>query len=345
MAFGDTPLIVPVFLPHAGCPHRCVFCNQESITGNSGHPLNGQDVLCRIDDFLKGCRPSSRRIQLAFYGGNFLGMAPKAVSSLLQIAAACATKGKIHGIRFSTRPDTIDSPRLDSLRLYPVDVIELGAQSMDDEVLRLSRRGHTAEDTQKAVALLKARGYLTGLQLMVGLPGDDEHSALASARRVAALAPDFVRIYPTLVLQDSPLAQLYTSGRYMPWTLERCVSIVKDMYRVFRKHNISVIRMGLQATADLDSKACILAGPYHPAFGHLVMSRIFLEKAIATLKTGHRHRQAQQITLCVHPRSVSRLRGQHNENIHQLERMFQLAAIEVLSDPSIGEEDIALSPA
>ncbi|MDX9785747.1 MAG: radical SAM protein [Desulfobacterales bacterium] len=344
MASVDAPLIVPIFLPYAGCPHRCVFCNQESITGNRAQPLAHQTIKSRIDHFLKGCRPSSRRIQLAFYGGNFLGMAPEDVLSLLEMAAAYVKEGKIHGIRFSTRPDTIDSHRLDCLCAYPVDAVEIGAQSMNDEVLRLSRRGHTAEGTQQAVALLKSKGFVTGLQLMVGLPGDDERRAMASARSAAALSPDFVRIYPTVVLKESPLAKLYTSGRYISWTIERCVSIVKEMHGAFREKNIPVIRMGLQATVDLDSDACILAGPYHPAFGHLVISRIFLDKAVSTLKAcAQLPEKAQRVTFCVHPRSVPRLRGQHNENIKKLKQMFGLVTVDVRSDPLLAEDDVKLT--
>jgi histone acetyltransferase (RNA polymerase elongator complex component) len=193
------PFIVPVFLPHAGCPHRCLFCNQHATTGQEDTLPSARTVRKTITDFLAHRRDPTRFTEISFYGGNFLGLPPEQIQLLLATAAAFVHKGRVNGIRFSTRPDTIDAKRLDLIAPYPVTTIELGVQSMQDDVLERSARGHTADDTRRAVALLAGRPYALGLQMMVGLPGDTTASALATARQLAGLSPDFVRIYPAVV--------------------------------------------------------------------------------------------------------------------------------------------------
>lgn len=341
---GDaSPLIIPIFITHAGCPHRCAFCNQDTITGTGTSPPPA--VGERIDAFLSACRPTSRPVYVAFYGGNFLGLPDTEIRMLLTVADGYVRCGRIDGIRFSTRPDTIDSKRLDLLSPYPVHAIELGVQSMDEKVLALSRRGHSAADTAAAVARLRARGYHIGLQLMVGLPGDDEARAMDTAHRVAALFPDFVRIYPTVVLTGSPLARWYARGDYTPWPLSRCVSLVKRMLLLFQEKKIRVIRMGLQATADLDGGEGILAGPYHPAFGHLVFSEIYLDRATALLNAAgiSGEMAGRTVGIRVHPRCVSKMRGQKNENIRRLQQQFGLAGVAVIADASMADGQMTLA--
>ena len=267
------PFIIPIFLPHAGCLHQCVFCNQTCITGASRDALSMENVELKICDFLTYKKGDRRPVQVAFYGGNFLGLDKEYIKRLLNLSIKFVKNKDIDTIRFSTRPDTIDPDRLDIIKNYPVSTIEIGAQSMDDRVLTAAKRGHFASDTQKAAALLKQRHYETGIQMMVGLPGEDEDSSLSTGHRIAELAPDFVRIYPTVVLKNSLLAKWYQNGKYLPWSLERSVAQVKRLYLLFKKKGIRVIRMGLQAVKDLDSGTAILAGPYHPAFGHMVHSR------------------------------------------------------------------------
>jgi histone acetyltransferase (RNA polymerase elongator complex component) len=342
----DSPLIVPVFIPHAGCSHQCVFCNQERITGKRAQALSLPQIKNGIDTFLDGCRKTRRHVQLAFYGGNFLGLPAADVRVLLEMAMEYVNSRRINGIRFSTRPDTIDPERLDLIRRYPIDAVELGVQSMDDTVLSLSRRGHTAGDSETAAALLKAQGYQIGLQLMVGLPGDNEDRSMETARRVTALSPDFVRIYPAVVLKDSPLARLFDRGEYIPWSLPRSVSVTKQMYLLFQEKKIRVIRMGLQATTDLDSEGVILAGPYHPAFGHLVLSEIYFDRAVTAMTAagiigkGKPHRAVE---IRIAPRCVPRMRGDKNRNIDLLRELYGLSAVEVIADPSIEEGRIAVT--
>jgi histone acetyltransferase (RNA polymerase elongator complex component) len=330
------PFIIPVFLPHVGCPHQCVFCNQTSITGTPRGILSMEKVETQIIEFLKYKRENRRPAQVAFYGGNFLGLEKDDIQRLLNVSIKFVKNKDIDTIRFSTRPDTIDSVRLDIIKEYPVSTIEIGAQSMDDRVLTAAKRGHLADDVQKAAALLKERRYETGIQMMVGLPGDNEDRSLATGHRIGDLEPDFVRIYPTIVLKNSLLAKWYRNGRYRPWSLERSVAQVKKLYLLFKKKGIRVIRMGLQAAGDLDSGAAILAGPYHPAFGHMVHSAIFLDMAVAILEA--EKMSLDSAILKVHPRSISKMRGLKNKNVDILKRRFHMPSIRIIPDPSLSED-------
>lgn len=334
------PFIIPIFLPHAGCPHRCVFCNQTLITG-ARSKISAIYVRAAVKSFLK--YKSDRRdiVQIAFFGGNFLGIDTDEMRGMLTEAAAFVKAGRATSIRFSTRPDTIDRPRLDLIKNFPVSTVELGVQSMDDRVLLNSKRGHTSVDTQKAVGRLKEFNYEIGVQLMVGLPGDDHGRLLASARRVAELKPDFIRIYPTVVVADSPLANLYKAGRYTPLSLKDAVAQVKELYRFFSRKNIQVIRMGLQATNDLQKDSTILAGPYHPAFGHLVYSEIFLDRAVSAMRS--ENPKGNALALHVHPRSVSKMRGLKNGNIKKLQKKFHLQAIKIVADERLKEDQLKVA--
>jgi histone acetyltransferase (RNA polymerase elongator complex component) len=244
----------------------------------------------------------------------------------------------VDSIRFSTRPDTITSEHLDIIAAYPVATIELGVQSMDDHVLALAARGHRAADTVRAVERLQEHEYSIGLQMMVGLPGDNEARSLITAEKIAALQPDFVRIYPTIVVKNSRLAKMYRSGVYTPISQAEAVTQVKKLFLLFKKHGIGVIRMGLQATDDLADDSTVLAGPYHPAFGHLVYSEVFLDKAqqaLDSMKT-----LSDSITICVNPRSISKMRGLNNENIKKLREKYHLKTVEVLPDTFLGAEEL-----
>jgi histone acetyltransferase (RNA polymerase elongator complex component) len=334
----NRPFIIPVFLPHHGCPHRCIFCNQMTITSSKKNLLDTDQLCLWIKEFLKYKKKQRYPVQIAFYGGNFLGLKTDDIKRLLNAAAKFVKDGQVDSIRFSTRPDTINNQRLDAIKQYPVAAIELGVQSMDDRVLATANRGHTSSDTEQAVELLKARQYAIGLQMMVGLPGDDEAKALATGRRIAGLDPDFVRIYPTAVLADSPLAAWYQQGEYVPWPLKQCVTVVKKLYLMFTNNNIPVIRMGLQSSKDLEEGSTILAGPYHPAFGHLVHSEIFLDMAVAAIKPAKSNHVT--ITCKVHPRSLSKMRGLNNQNIEILKRKFQIKDLQIIPDPALSPNEL-----
>ena len=239
------PFIVPVFIPHAGCPHRCVYCNQAAVTGRA-ETLPGPEALRnKVAAFLKFRSQRRGRVQIAFFGGNFLGMAEAGIRQLLTEAAGFVRSGDVQGIRFSTRPDTVSPRTLEILSGFPVQTVELGAQSMDPEVLQRSRRAHTPDDTVKAVGLLADRGYEVGLQIMAGLPGDDEGKPPHGNRPAhRGAVPGFHSdLPPTRVLAGSPLEKWYREGQYQPLSLDAAVDLVRRLYVLFRAHSIPVIRI------------------------------------------------------------------------------------------------------
>ncbi len=296
------------------------------------------------DEFLKFKKQNRGPVQIAFYGGNFFGLETGYMLSMLNEARKLVEKKKVESIRFSTRPDTITKEKLKMISRFPVSTIEIGVQSMDNQVLKKAGRGHTCEDTEQAFGLLREpvySHYKTGAQLMVGLPGDDEAKAMASCRRIANLSPDFVRIYPTLVIKDSLLAKWYQKGIYCPWPVNRAVTLVKKMYLFFTNRNIKVIRMGLQASSDLEKGSTVLAGPYHPAFGHMVFSEIFLDRAetILNMQIGSH----TEITIKVHPDSASRMRGLKNRNIRILKQRHAIKKIHIIPDSALRSDACLVS--
>ena len=335
---AQSDLIIPIFLPHVGCPQRCVFCNQQAITGVTRRLPDASEISATIDSYLRYAKHTDRPIQLAFYGGNFLGLPSAEIRYLTDLTRRFVHDGKVQGIRLSTRPDTVTAANLDRLEDLPVAAVELGVQSMDDRVLRLCRRGHRSSHTIAAVGLLKQRSHPVGAQIMVGLPGDNPVSALGSAERIAALDPDFIRIYPTLVFEGSPLARWYRQGKYRPMSLGDAVTLVKRLYLVFEAFKIPVIRMGLQAAADFDDQTILLDGPYHPAFGHLVHSAIYLDRATAALEKTARRRHT--VSLQVHPRSVSKMKGLSNSNLLTLKKRFSLQQVAVTANPQLRDHEL-----
>ncbi|MCK4485739.1 MAG: radical SAM protein [Desulfobacterales bacterium] len=332
------PFIIPLFIPNMGCPHRCVFCNQTSITGQEHTRLSVQQVQETISRFLGFKGHHRGRVEVAFYGGTFLGLPKPYQQSLLDEAQGFVEKGQVDSIRFSTRPDTITSDVLKALTPYTVGVVEVGAQSMDDTVLSLSRRGHTAEDTRNAVKLLKDHGLRIGLQIMPGLPGDTTGSILETGRTVAELKPDFVRIYPTVVVKNTVLEKWYGSSRFKPLSLADAVELTKRLYLLFEARAISVIRMGLQASGSLLEPGAVVAGPFHPAFGHLVHSAIFLDLAARELEM--QKTLSKRIILRVRPREIPKVKGLSNHNIKQLIQRFDLKELRVVPDPTVRENTV-----
>ena len=327
------PFIIPVFIPLSGCPHRCSFCNQAAITGVAPHRLSAATVENTVRTWRPRVRDPSRPVEIAFYGGNFLGLPTGLVQELLAAAARFVRRGEAGSIRFSTRPDTILPETLAVIRNFPVAAIELGLQSMDDRVLARNRRGHTAACTTAAARRIKSAGYALGLQMMTGLPGDTLQGAEQTAAEMIRLAPEAVRIYPTLVLANSPLARQFHRGDFIPMALEETIFLVSHLFLRFVSAGIPVIRMGLQAEETLSSADTVLAGPYHPALGELVYSRIFLDLAAATLaRHPDRHRP---VRLRVHPRHLSRMIGAGRRNLRCLQTRFQNPSLTIQPDEGI----------
>ena len=337
-ASSNRPFIIPIFLPHAGCPHQCVFCNQVSITGKNQKAINPDQIRSQILQFLEYKNDRRKPVQISFYGGNFLGLKFDEITDLLDLATGFVRQGQVDSIRFSTRPDTITLDRLNIISEYPVETVEIGAQSMDDHVLALAERGHSAADTVRAVEQLKEHQFIIGVQMMVGLPGDNEDRSLSTAEKIAALQPDFVRIYPTVVVNKSKLARWYQNGTYAPLSLAEAVTGVKKLYLIFKKDNIRIIRMGLQTSEDLANDSTVLAGPNHPAFGHMVYSEIFFDAAQEVLDSMKTF--SDTISISVNPRSISKMRGLNNLNIKKLKENYDLKTVEVVPDASLAADEL-----
>ncbi len=335
------PLIIPLFIPHLGCPHRCIFCNQHAITAAADQIPSSAQIARDIRQFLSYGKKERTTTQVSFFGGNFLGLDQSVMLALLTAVTPFVERRLVDGIRFSTRPDTVDRQRLNLLSGFPVSTVELGVQSMNDNVLTAAGRGHRAIDTETAVRRLKQRGYQFGLQMMVGLPADDADGAVLTARRIAALAPDFVRIYPTLVLRGSRLEKPYREGRYRPMSLTSCVTLVKRLLLYFKTRNIPVIRMGLQASDGLNTAGGVIAGPFHPAFGHLVHAEIVRDAVSAALaQMDHR---PDPLTIVTHPATLSRVQGLNKSNIAALTATFGLAAISLIQDPILPQNQLIVA--
>ena len=319
-------ITVPLFIPHRGCPHHCIFCNQWTVS-NTGTIPDKETVTGTIERYLSTGSGASR-IEVAFFGGTFTGLPLEEQEQFLSWIRPYREQGAIQGIRLSTRPDYISHEILDLLERYLVDTIELGVQSFHDHILQKSRRGHSVNDVYTAVDLIKSRSCNFVIQLMPGLPGDTAETSLSSARMAAELAPSGVRLYPAVVLKKTAMERLYRSGAYRPLTLEQAVDLCKDLYAIFHDHAIPVIRTGLHPF-DAEQRSMILAGPYHPSFGFLVKSRVkraLLEKDVARFIDSLRPGKSRLlIRLPFHEKEE--YIGMKKENILYLRDRFKLEEI------------------
>ena len=319
------PLIIPIFVMYKGCPNRCVFCNERIAAGDYSDRVTADTVRAICDRHLGS---GGRRFdQIAFYGGNFTGMDRDYQRELLGAAKKYVDAGMADSIRISTRPDYIDEERIDLLAGYPVSTVEIGAQSMVDEVLSAAGRGHTSDDVRSALRLLRNAGFKTGAHLMAGLPGDTREGFEYTVEEIIALRPDTVRIHPTIVFRDTPLAEATREGTYIPLTLDQAVDLCKRALLRFQEEGIPVIRLGLHTTPEMVVGDSVVAGPFHPAFRSLVESAIFLDMATKLLES--RDGKGGNVVFSVSPRDVSNLRGMKNRNMRILKESFGLAEIQV----------------
>lgn len=326
------PFIIPIFIAHQGCPHHCVFCNQHHISGQGKTTgrVDAVEVAAAIDQALGWPRRQPEaEVQVAFYGGSFTGLPQRLQTELLGAVTPYLASGKVATIRLSTRPDAMASEDAAFLKAHGVRIVELGAQSMTPAVLAACQRGHTAAQVGEAVAVLRQAGLTVGVQLMIGLPAETPATLMASAQAVAALAPDFVRLYPTLVVAESELATWHAAGRYRPLSLPRAVVLAARLKALFDAAAIPVVRMGLQQSTAL--AAGIVAGPHHPAFGELVKARLLTrqirQQLAATPGTAHELRLAS--------RDQSLLRGNGNAALRRLERAGLLRGLRLVFDPAL----------
>ena len=327
--------IFPIFIPHLGCPHACVFCNQNAITDR-----DARNALCALDGLLQSGQQndgSRQGRELAFYGGSFTAIPVEQQLVYLEKAKQALDAGLVSSVRLSTRPDAVDAETLDRLRRYGVTTVELGAQSMRDEVLSQSGRGHTAEDVRRASRMIRGAGFSLGLQMMTGLPGDDDQGALDTAQELILLRPDFVRIYPTVIVRGTALERLWREGTYREHTLEDAVRVCSRLLPLFDAAGIPVIRLGLNPTDRL-SAGDALAGAYHPALGELVYSRVLrnrMEEMLSVLDCAGR-----EVEILVPPTRLSQAIGQKKANLRWLSDRFRLSSLRIRPAAELSEIEI-----
>lgn len=306
---------VALFVPDEGCPHRCSFCNQKTISG-SVERLSGDDVKSAAEKAIKsGVDPNSSEI--AFFGGSFTGIERNYMDELLESAYGYVKAGALKGIRVSTRPDYINEEILVHLKTYGVSAIELGCQSMDDEILRLNGRGHTSADIVNACDLIRRNGFELGVQMMTGLFGDTDEKSILSAKRLIDLSPDTVRIYPTVVLEETSLAELYRVGKYKPQTLDEAVDLCSELMLMFENAGVRVIRLGLHSGGNVDEG--YIAGAFHPAFAELCKGKVYLRRILSLIKGMDADKG--EIIIEVGSKNISQAVGQKQINKKHLESL------------------------
>lgn len=317
--------IIPIFVPHLGCPNECTFCNQRSISGQMKN-ITKEEAKNTIEKFLKSFKDDSLEREIAFFGGSFTAIDLSFQEELLKLAYEYIKEGKAQSIRISTRPDYIDKERLKLLRKYGVKVIELGVQSTNDYILKKCKRGHTFEDVKRASKLIRRFGFTLGHQMMIGLPESTRLDELKTAKDLAKLKPKMVRLYPVLVIKNTELENEYKNGEYQPVPLVQAVETCKELYYFFTKKKIAVIRIGLQNTDIISNpeniNSEVVAGPYHESFGQLVEDSIWYDNILAKIKKINT--KVIQIELEVNPEDVNNVIGHKKENLKKFKEIYDI---------------------
>jgi histone acetyltransferase (RNA polymerase elongator complex component) len=330
------PLIIPFFIPHAGCPHDCVYCNQRLIAGQSGGLPASEQIEATVNEWVQ--RSPGRPVEVAFFGGSFTMLPVEQQKKLLETVQPMIADRVVGSIRVSTRPDGVGDDTLELLSTYAVKTIELGIQSLDDTVLEQAGRGHRAADSLAAIIRCKKAGLKVGGQLLPCLPADTPEKSLSSLAGIISAGVDFVRIYPAVVLAETKLADLYKRGAWQPFQLDDAVRLCARMLNMACQSNVPVVRIGLQTDEQLVSGETVLAGPWHPAFGQLVRSELYyalLRKLAAGL--------AEPVTrIECHPDRVSDVRGHERRNLLR----WQKAGIDidkVDTNTGLGHDDLTIT--
>ncbi len=320
--------IIPIFVPHLGCPNDCIFCNQKSISGQT-KMITKKDVKKIIEDYLKNLRDEDSYKEVAFFGGSFTGIDMKVQEELLSAAYEYIQEKKIDSIRISTRPDYINKEILKMLKKYKVETIELGVQSANDYILKRSNRGHKFEDVKKASKLIRWYGFKLGHQMMVGLPESTRIDEINTAKALIKLKPKMVRIYPVLVIKNTKLEEEYKNGEYEPITVTQAVETCKELIAMFIKKKIDVIRIGLQNTDTItdpeEDASEVVAGPYHPAFRQLVESAMWYDAVVSKIKK--LNVKVKEVEVTINPIDVNNVIGHKKENVHKLKDIYDVDLI------------------
>lgn len=320
--------IIPVFVPHLGCPNDCVFCNQRSISGQT-KKMTREEAKKIIDNFLKNIKEPDSKKEIAFFGGSFTAIDEKEQEDLLSLAYEYVKNGDVDSIRISTRPDYIDKKILKRLKKYKVKTIELGVQSTNDYILKRSNRGHTFKDVVKASKLIRRHGFILGHQMMVGLPESNRIDEINTAKALIKLKPKMVRIYPVLVIKGTELEKEYNEGIYEPLTVVQAVETCKQLVRMFTDKGIDVIRVGLQNTEEItnpgEAKSEVVAGPFHPAFRQLVESELWYDAVVQKIKK--LNVKVKEVEITVNPIDVNNVIGHKRENVNRLQEIYEVNMI------------------
>ena len=331
--------IIPIFIPHQGCPHICTFCKQSTITNISAR-LPAADSIRSIIELAIGskCFHPEKPKEVAFYGGTFTCLQTSQMIAMLSAVRPFIEKGIIDSIRISTRPDALDPDRLDILKSFGVSTVELGVQSMNDNVLMLSNRGHTSSDTITAAKMLKKNGFNLGVQLMPGLPGDSRERFMDTITQVIDLQPDMARLYPTLVIRGTKLAQWFKQGKYEPMTCDDAVNLCADACSELENAGIPVIRIGLMSSPSLLNRGEIIAGPWHPSFGFLVRSAIHLVRIKPYLP---KLEPPKAIVLRAPQEEIDLIRGYKKSGIGHIETFTGAVVRDIIPDHSLSSGEVA----
>lgn len=329
---------IPIFIPHVGCPNDCVFCNQRKISGHTHFDRKSvrSELLAAFETVRRDIP-----VQIAYFGGSFTGIDRGDMLYLLDLANEFIDAGRCDSIRISTRPDYIDREILDILKRYRVGTVELGVQSMDDRVLLASRRGHTAEDTERAFSLIREYGFELVGQMMTGLPASTREAEIMTAEKICEMGADGARIYPTVVFCDTALHDMAQCGEYTPFTTEDSVERTAAALAVFLEREIPVIRVGLQASDILTAGDGVFGGGYHPAVGEMAYARCHrnaVERALFCEET-----EGKMLILRVFPSDISAFIGQKGENRRYLTEKFALRGVKVMPDEAIQKYKFAFT--
>ena len=320
--------IIPIFVPHLGCPNDCIFCNQKSISGQKKN-ITKEEAKKIIDDYLENIKNEDAQIEIAFFGGSFTAIEKELQEELLQVAYEYIKSKKVDSIRISTRPDCINKEILKMLKKYKVKTIELGVQSANDYILKRSNRGHTFEDVKKASKLIRWYGFKLGHQMMVGLPESTRIDEINTAKALIKLKPKMVRIYPVLVVKNTKLEQEYKEGIYEPLPLVQAVEICKELVRMFANKKIEIIRIGLQNTEEISDpenpNSEVVAGPYHPAFRQLVESGMWYDAIVEKIKK--LNMKVKEVEVTVNPIDGNNVIGHKKENVLKLKETYDVDLI------------------
>ena len=320
--------IIPIFVPHLGCPNNCTFCNQKRISGQT-KMVTAKDVKDTIEYYLKNFKDNHKYVEVAFFGGSFTAIEKEKQEELLEAVQEYLEAKKVNSIRISTRPDCIDKDILKRMKKYHVKTIELGVQSTNNYILTKCKRGHTFEDTKKASKLIRRYGFILGHQMMVGLPESTKQDEINTAKELIKLKPKIVRVYPVLVIKDTELADEYNRGEYIPLTIGQAVERCKEIVDLFNRNKIKVIRIGLQNTEEIsdpeNEKSSVIAGPYHPAFRQLVESGMWYDSIVNEIKKVNA--KVKKVKIKANDLNVNNIIGHRKENILKLKETYDVDVI------------------